>query len=326
MCNNLKTYIMSAKKIQLSKNGVNLYPQTIDQAIAVVAKAKLLSTVLAELEAEDSRLAGLIQAAEDKITVLNGTGTGSVDKKIADAIDAFATQVTDDETINTVKELFDYVAEHGSEFNALLGRVSTNETNISGLQGKVSTLEGDNTTNKANIAGNTEAINGLNNKVGSSADAASAEGSLYARIAQVKADLAAMNGEGGSIKEQIDSAIEANNTSVVTPISNRVATIEGDYLKGADKTELQGNIDKKVNQTAYDTKMAAVDGSIAANAAAAAAADAKGAQGISDAAAAKSAADAAQGKADSAYTLADSKIDYTELDGTYPDFNEIVTA
>lgn len=304
MFNNLNYIIMSAKKIQLSKNGVNLYPQTIDQAIAVVAKAKLLSTVLAELEAEDLRLAGLIQDAEDKITILNGTGEGSVDKKIADAIDVFATQVTDDDTINTVKELFDYVAQHGSDFNALLGRVSTNETNISGLQGQVSTLESDNTTNKANIASNTEAIGSLNNKVGSSADEASAEGSLYARIAQVKADLAALSGDGGTVSEQINAAIEANNTSVVAPIA-------------ADVEDLKTS---KVDQSAYDTKMESLDGSIAANATAAKnAADA--------AAAAQTAADNAQSRADAAYTLAEGKIDYVEVgDTTYPDFNEIVTA
>lgn len=319
MFNNLNFINMSAKRIQLSKNGVNFYPQTIDQAIAVVAKGKLLSTVLAELGAEDLRLAGLVQAAEDKIAILNGSAEGSVDKKIADAIDAFATQVTDDETINTVKELFNYVAEHGSEFSALLGRVSTNETNISGLQGKVSTLEGDNTTNKQNIAGNTEAINGLNTKVGSSADGASYEGSLYARVAQLKADLAALGGEGGSVSEQINDAIENLQTEVIDPIATDVNTIKGDYLKGSDKSELQGKINEKVAQSAYDEKMQSVDSLIAANTAAAAAADAKGAQGIADAAAAKN-------RADAAYSLAEGKIDYVEVGTeTYPDFSEIVT-
>lgn len=290
---------MSAKKIQLSKNGVNLYPQTIDQAIAVVDKAKLLSTVLAELDAEDKRLAGLIASAEDKIAVLNGSAEGSVDKKIADAIDAFATQVTDDETINTVKELFDYVAQHGSEFNALLGRVGTNETDISGLQGKVQTLENDNTANKQNIAGNTEAINGLSSKVGSSADEANAEGSLYARIAQVKAELSELSGEGGSVSEQIDAKIEAYDAATVAPIAADVNGIKGDYLKNADKEELQGSIDA------------------ASEAAASAASAASEADGK---------AVAAQGRADAAYALAEGKIEYTELEGTYPDFSEIVSA
>lgn len=276
---------MSAKKILLEKNDVSLYPQTIDQAIAVVAKAKLLSTVLAELGAEDERLAGLIGAAEAKIAVLNGSGEGSVDKKIADAIDVFAQKVTDDDTINTVAELFNYVAQHGSDFNALLGRVSTNETNIAGLQGKVQTLEGDNTSNKQNIASNTEAINGLNTKVGSSADDASAEGSLYARIAQVKADLAALSGDGGTVSEQINSAITAS----------------------------ESNTDSKI----ATAKQEAID---------AAAADAK------------SKADAVQSNLDNHIsdevrhiTAAereawDAKIDYTELEGTYPDFSEIISS
>lgn len=285
-----------AKIIQLTQNGVNKYPRTIDEAVAVVAKSKKLSTVLAELGAEDERLVGLIAAAnaaieteKGRIDTLNGTGDGSVDKKIADAIDAFATQVTDNGTIDTVKELFDYVAAHGSEFNALLERVTTVEGKVTTLEGemdtvegKVSTLEGDNTTNKQNIAANTEAINGLNTKVGSSADAAAADGSLYARIAQLKADLSALSGDGGTVSEQINAAIEANNTSVVTPIADRVSAIESDYLKKADKDEL-----------------------------------------AAAAAAAKTAADNAQTKADSAYELAESKIGYTELEGEYADFDEI---
>ena len=288
-----------AKMIQLTQNGVMKYPRTLDQAVAVVAKAKLLSTVLAELGAEDERLAGLIAAAEEKITVLNGTGEGSVDKKIADAIDAFATKVTDDDTINTVKELFDYVAEHGSEFNGVLERLTTAEGKISTLEGKVSTLESDNTTNKQNIAKNTEDISSLNTKVGSSADEADAEGSLYARLKQVIADLGALSGDGGTVSEQINSAIESFNTETVAPIASDVNTIKGDYLKGSDKTELQGGI-----QEAKD---------------AAAAADAKGAQGISDAA-------AALARANEAYTLAEGKIGYTIVgDATYPDFSEIIS-
>lgn len=288
-----------AKMIQLTQNGVMKYPRTLDQAVAVVAKAKLLSTVLAELGAEDERLAGLIAAAEEKITVLNGTGEGSVDKKIADAIDKFATEVTDNGTIDKFKELVDYVAEHGTEFAAALGRISTLEGKASTLEGKVSTLESDNTTNKQNIAKNTEDISSLNTKVGSSADEADAEGSLYARLKQVIADLSALSGDGGTVSEQINSAIDKYDEETVQPIASDVNTIKSDYLKASDKEELQGNID-------------------AANEAAAAA-DAKGAQGISDAA-------AALARANEAYTLADGKIGYTVVgDETYPDFSEIIS-
>ena len=319
---------MSAKMIQLTQGGVMKYPRTIANAIAVVEKSKLLSTVLTELGEEDARLAGLIEAAEAKITTLNGTGEGSVDKKIGDAIDKFATEITDNGVIDSFKELVDYVAAHGSEFSAVLGRVSAAEGKIEVLEGKVEALEGDNTTNKANIESNTQAINGLNGKVGSSADAASYEGSLYARIAQLKADLEAMGGEEGSVSEQIDEKLASFKTANVDPIAADVNTIKGDYLKASDKQELQNNINGKVAQTAYDAKVIELEGAISTNKTnaetgiqeakdAAAAADAKGAQGISDAA-------AAQSKADSAYELAESKIGYVVIgDTTYPDFDEI---
>lgn len=288
-----------AKMIQLTQGGVMKYPRTIDQAIAVVGKAKLLSTVLAELSAEDETLAGLIAAAEAKIATLNGTGDGSVDKKISDAIDAFANEVTDNGTIDTVKELMNYVAEHGAEFSAVLERLTTAEGKITTLEGKVEALEGDNTTNKANIASNTEAINSLNTKVGSSADEADAEGSLYARLKQVIADLSALSGDGGTVSEQISAAISKYDEETVQPIAEDVAAIKTDYLTSDDKTELQGNID-------------------AANEAAAAA-DAKAAQGISDAA-------AALARANEAYTLAEGKIGYTVVSETsYPDFSEIIS-
>lgn len=234
-----------AKIAQLHQNGVNLYPQTVDQAVAVVAKSKKLSTVLAELDAKDEALEALIAAAEAKITVLNGNSSteGSVDKKIADAINEFSTAISDNGAIDTFKELVDYVAAHGSDFSALVGRMDTAESDIDNLEGRAGALESDNTTNKANIASNTSAIEVLNGKVGSSADESAAEGSLYARVAYLKAEIAAMGGDAGSISEQINKAIEANNTSVVTPISDRVAVIEGDYLKAADKTALQEGID-----------------------------------------------------------------------------------
>lgn len=315
---------MSAKAIQLTQNGVMKYPRTLAELIAVRDQGKLLSTVLTELGAEDVRLAGLISALDEKIAILSGSEEGSVDKKIADAIDAFATKVTDDETINTVKELFDYVGEHGAEFSALLGRVSTAEGEITILEGKVSALEGDNTTNKANIASNTEAINGLNTKVGSSADEASAEGSLYARLAQLKADLAALSGDGGSVATQIGAAIENFNTETVAPLAQEVAGIKGDYLKGSDKEELNQAIGGKVAQSAYDSKVQELEGKISANETAAGNAQTHSegvAQNLAD-----HIADNVKHITAEERAAWNAKIDYVEVGSeTYPDFNEIIS-
>lgn len=59
-------------------------------------------------------------------------------------------------------------------------------------------------------------------------------------------------GLSDSILTTIDNKAES---SVVNGINSRLQAVEGDYLKAADKNELQGNIDKKVDQSAYDTKM-----------------------------------------------------------------------
>lgn len=46
------------------------------------------------------------------------------------------------------------------------------------------------------------------------------------------------------------------DSSVVTGVDNRLKTVEADYLKAADKTALQANIDGKVAQGVFDAKVA----------------------------------------------------------------------
>lgn len=63
-----------------------------------------------------------VQANSDAIAVLNGGETveGSVDKKIADAINVFATQMTDNNTIDTFKEIVNYISTHGTEAGEMM--------------------------------------------------------------------------------------------------------------------------------------------------------------------------------------------------------------
>lgn len=55
---------------------------------------------------------------------------GSVKKSVDDAINDFATKVSDDKVVNTFKELVDYVAEHGAEAATMAGKIEANETAI----------------------------------------------------------------------------------------------------------------------------------------------------------------------------------------------------
>ena len=59
-----------------------------------------------------SPLADRVSSLETK---MDGTGEGTVDAKIDAKINDFANKISEDGTVNTFKELVDYVAAHGSE-------------------------------------------------------------------------------------------------------------------------------------------------------------------------------------------------------------------
>ena len=65
-----------------------------------------------------------IKTNEDAIGVLNGTGEGSVTKAVNDAINDFATKATENGTIDTFKELVDWVAGHPDIVNGLTGDIN----------------------------------------------------------------------------------------------------------------------------------------------------------------------------------------------------------
>ena len=100
-----------------------------------------IEQAIEDAQYDDTALEARVKANEDAIGVLNGNSSveGSVDKKVADAINDFATKVSDDDTVNTYKELIDYAAEHGSEFTELVGEVTNNKNAIATLNGDAST-------------------------------------------------------------------------------------------------------------------------------------------------------------------------------------------
>lgn len=82
---------------------------------------------------DTNTVAGLdsrVTANENAIATLNGEGEGSVAKAVDDAINAFAEDVSNDQIVNTFKELVDYVADHAPE-------AATMAADITELQGKV---------------------------------------------------------------------------------------------------------------------------------------------------------------------------------------------
>lgn len=87
---------------------------------------------------DDTVIKASIKENTDAIATLNGASTvvGSVDKKVADAINDFATKISEDGTVNTFKELIDYASTHQGEYSTLSGEVQANKNAIATLNGK----------------------------------------------------------------------------------------------------------------------------------------------------------------------------------------------
>lgn len=133
------TAIAEAKKAGTdAQDAVN----ALSGKVGTVAEGKTVVEMISDAQAtatyNDTEVRAGIKANADAITKLNGTSAveGSVDKKVADAINEFATKVSDDQTVNTFKELIDYAADHKDEYSTLSGEVQANKTAIATLNGK----------------------------------------------------------------------------------------------------------------------------------------------------------------------------------------------
>ena len=114
----------------------------LSDKVGAVTDGKTVVEMIADAQTaatyDDAAVKASIKANADAITTLNGasTVTGSVDQKVASAINDFATKVSEDGTVNTFKELIDYAATHQGEYSTLSGEVQKNTTAIATLNGK----------------------------------------------------------------------------------------------------------------------------------------------------------------------------------------------
>lgn len=133
------TAIAAAKKAGTdAQDAVNALSGKVGTVPENKTVVEMISDAQTAATYNDTEVKAGIKANADAITKLNGTSAveGSVDKKVADAINEFATKVSDDQTVNTFKELIDYAADHKDEYSTLSGEVQANKTAIATLNGK----------------------------------------------------------------------------------------------------------------------------------------------------------------------------------------------
>ena len=145
---------------------------------------------------------------------MNGTGEGSVTKAVNDAINDFATKATENGTIDTFKELVDWVAGHPNIVNGLTGDINKLKAILKGF----GTAEGQSPEVKAYIDSAIKAL-----KIGD-----------YAKAADL------------------------------TALAGRVETLEklpavGITAEDIEKWNAKQNAGNFVDQSAYDTKMKALE-------------------------------------------------------------------
>lgn len=103
-------------------------------AIEEIQGDYLKSTDKEQLQDDISKVSEKATENAAAIEILNGEGDGSVKQSIDNAFNEFAANVTNDDVVNTYKELIDYAAAHGPEFAELVGEVDTINTHVGEIE------------------------------------------------------------------------------------------------------------------------------------------------------------------------------------------------
>lgn len=136
---------------EILHNGLSFSGQIPPELSEVVAKA------------ESNRVA---------IEILNGSGEGSVQQQINNAINEFATQISDNGTIDTFKELLEFAAINGAQIGTLVTLVNELKTENETQNLKITSLENENKDMLLKIIDNTKAIENLSQEVDTKIDSA----------------------------------------------------------------------------------------------------------------------------------------------------------
>lgn len=234
---------------------------------SVKAQIKALKTELegqiTASEYNDTEIKKSIKANTDAIGVLNGTGDGSVDKKVADAVASIVANAP--AAYDTLKEISDWISSHTEDASAMNSSIQTNKTDIANLAKLVGTLpEGEDSATivayidkKIGSVDFTTAIATAKNDAiseakkyadglaknyataeqGTKADTALQEADITDLKADVAANKASLGAEGATTKAIADAKKAGTDAQTsVSELAKRVDTIEGtSYVEATDE-------------------------------------------------------------------------------------------
>ena len=188
----------TATDLQSTQSAVDTLSGKVGAVPADKTVVKMIEDAQAAATYDDSAVKAEIKQNADAIGVLNGSGAGSVDKKITDAFNDFATKVSDDGVVNSYKELIDWAATHGAEAATMAGEITTLKNILNGIGGT-----GESATVVAYV---TSAIDAL--KIGDYAKAADLT-ALAKRVTAAEGSISTLTGDektAGSVKKALADA------------------------------------------------------------------------------------------------------------------------
>lgn len=234
---------------------------------SVKAQIKALKTELegqiTASEYNDTEIKKSIKANTDAIGVLNGTGDGSVDKKVADAVASIVANAP--AAYDTLKEISDWISTHTEDASAMNSSIQTNKTDIANLAKLVGALpEGEDSATivayidkKVGSVDFTTAIATAKNEAiseakkyadglaknyataeqGTKADTALQEADITDLKADVAANKASLGAEGATTKAIADAKKAGTDAQTsVNELAKRVDSIEGtSYVEATDE-------------------------------------------------------------------------------------------
>lgn len=232
------------------------------QAAADTNAANITSTAAATLESAktytDTKTSALdtrVSATETAINTLNGTGTGSVTKAVADGIADVVAGAP--ESLDTLKEISDWISSHSDSAAAMNTQIQTNSTDISALQTAKADKSEIPTTLPAN-GGNADTVSGHTVGADVPADAVFSD-TTYSTVTQTQDGLMP-----ATDKTKLDGVAEnANNYILPAATKTTLGGVKvGDNLSISDGTlsapiysnpNLLDNPDFRINQRGQST-------------------------------------------------------------------------
>ena len=200
--------------------------------------ASALKTVINSKAAQSE-----VNTLKSAVDTLNGTGAGSVQKTVDDAIDAFAAKVSDDNVVNTLKELVDWVAEHGPEAGEMADGIEQNKQDIADLAKLIGTLP-EGATSTTVVAYIAEAIAALN--IGDYAKTSDMNTAIADAIANYYNKTEIDNKLAGYVVKDGDKVLSTNDYT--TAEKDKLAGITAGATK-VEASSINGNVKINGNET-----------------------------------------------------------------------------